>query len=67
MQIMAEELDSIKDVPGFFPNVIFQPLYEGAVRAGHERGGNALGIDAEGPLTSELRCERRPVPCEAHC
>ena len=54
MEIMAEEIQSIKQVEGFFPNVIFQPLYEGAVRAGHDRGGNALGINADGPLTSEL-------------
>ena len=56
LQIMAEEIDTIKDVPGFFPNVIFQSLFEGAIRAGHERGGNSLGIDTEGPLTSELIC-----------
>jgi hypothetical protein len=54
MEIMAEEIQSIKHVADFFPNVIFQPLYEGAIRAGHERGGNALGIEADGPLTSEL-------------
>ncbi|KAJ5778582.1 hypothetical protein N7520_001828 [Penicillium odoratum] len=51
MDIMAEESRPIKQVAGFFPNVIFQPLYEGVIRAGHERGGNALGIDADGPLT----------------
>jgi hypothetical protein len=53
MQIMAEKIDTIKNAPGLFPNVIFQPLFEGAIRVGHERGGNALDIDAEGPLTSE--------------
>ncbi|KAE8327046.1 hypothetical protein BDV39DRAFT_205457 [Aspergillus sergii] len=26
-------------------------FFEGAVRAGRERGGNALGIEADGPLT----------------
>lgn len=51
--IFAEELQPIKDIIGFSPNVIFQPLYEAAVRAGRERGGSALGIEAEGPLTSE--------------
>jgi hypothetical protein len=54
MEIMAEEIQPIKHVADFFPNVIFQPLYEGAIRAGQERGGNALGIKADGPLTSEL-------------
>ncbi|CAI7567958.1 unnamed protein product [Penicillium pancosmium] len=52
MEIMAEEIKPIKQLAGFLPNVIFQPLYEGAIRAGHERGGNALGINADGPLTS---------------
>ncbi|KAJ5632209.1 hypothetical protein N7490_008548 [Penicillium lividum] len=51
MVIMAEESQPIKQVAGFFPNVIFQPLYEGVIRAGHERGGNALSIDANGPQT----------------
>jgi hypothetical protein len=54
MDIMLEEMQPIKQVAGFFPNVIFQPLYEGAIRAGRERGGNALGISADGPLTSKL-------------
>lgn len=49
--IMIEEIQSIKKMPGFFPNLVIQPLYEAAIRAGKERGGNAAGIDADGPLT----------------
>jgi hypothetical protein len=51
--IMQEELQPVKMVSGFSPNAIFQPLYEAAVRAGRDRGGNALGIEADGPLTSK--------------
>jgi hypothetical protein len=47
-------MNPVKHVPGFFLNVIFQPPFNSAVRAGHQRGGNALGTDAEGPLTSEF-------------
>lgn len=54
MQIMKEEIQPIKNVSGFFPNVISQPLTYGVVVAGKERGGNAVGID-DGPLTGELR------------
>lgn len=53
MRIMEEEIEPIKRSAGFKPNVIAQPLPEAAIRAGKERGGNALGIDADGPLTSE--------------
>lgn len=54
--IMMDEIQAVKSVPGFFPNLIFQPLYEAAIQAGKEGGGNAAGIDADGPLTgmSEL-------------
>lgn len=67
MEIMAEEMKPIKQVTGFFPNVIFQPLYEGAIRAGRERGGNALGINADSPLTSKLPAPvNRAITCLAH-
>lgn len=51
--IVAEEIQPIKNISGFSPNAIFQPLFEGAIRAGKDRGGNALGIEANGPLTSK--------------
>ncbi|KAF7595201.1 hypothetical protein BBP40_006945 [Aspergillus hancockii] len=52
--IMAEELQSIKHATSFFPNLAIGPLYEAAIRAGKERGGNAAGIDADGPLSVAL-------------
>ncbi|BCS23572.1 uncharacterized protein APUU_40016S [Aspergillus puulaauensis] len=49
--ILIEELQPIKSISGFSPSLAIQPLYEAAVRANHERGGSAAGIQAEGPLT----------------
>ncbi|CAG8410386.1 unnamed protein product [Penicillium salamii] len=51
MEITEEEIGPVKKMAGFLSNVMFQPLYENAIRAGRERGGNALGIEANGPLT----------------
>ncbi|KAF7629349.1 FAD binding domain protein [Aspergillus flavus] len=52
--IMAREIQSLKKAPGFYPNLVIQPLYEAAIRSGKQRGGNAAGIDADGPLTVAL-------------
>lgn len=49
--IAVEEMQPVKKLPAFSPNVIFQPLHENAIRAGKDRGGNALGIESHGPLT----------------
>lgn len=49
--IAVQEMQDVKQLPGFSPNVIFQPLHENAIRAGKDRGGNALGIESDGPLT----------------
>jgi len=57
---MAEELQSVKKTPGFFPNLVIQPLYEGAIRAGKQRGGSAGGTDADGPLTGMPRGSECP-------
>lgn len=64
---MAQELQPLKKASGFFPNLVIQPLYEGAIRAGKERGGNAAGIDSDGPLsgmckTNISRCRCKPDP-----
>lgn len=49
-----EEIQPIKDIPGFTPSLVIQPLYEAAIRANSERGGSAAGIEADGPLTGTL-------------
>ncbi|KAJ6132906.1 FAD linked oxidase N-terminal [Penicillium samsonianum] len=53
-EIMMDEIKSVKWVPGFHPNMIMQPLYEAAIHAGNQRGGNTAGIEADGPLTVVL-------------
>lgn len=53
--IMAREIQSLKKAPGFYPNLVIQPLYEAAIRSGKQRGGNAAGIDADGPLTGTYK------------
>lgn len=63
-EIAVEEMQAIKRVPGFSPNVIFQPLHENAIRAGKDRGGNALGIEADGPLT--CKCWSYPLFSHDH-
>lgn len=55
MAIMAEEIEPLKNQSGFFPNVIIQPYAAGAIAAGKARGGNAYGIDVDGPLSGELQ------------
>ena len=63
MQIMAEEIQHIKNVSGFFPNVISQAYAAGAIAAGKERGGNAYGIDIDGPLTGRSRLQMYIYKC----
>ncbi|KAE8382346.1 hypothetical protein BDV26DRAFT_288632 [Aspergillus bertholletiae] len=58
--IMAQEIQSLRTARGFYPNLVIQPLYEAAIRAGKERGGNAAGINADGPLTGMYKTN---VPC----
>ncbi|KAJ5251130.1 hypothetical protein N7489_001540 [Penicillium chrysogenum] len=52
--ILMEEIQPIKDIPGFTPSLVIQPLYEAAIRANSESGGSAAGIEADGPLTGTL-------------
>lgn len=54
MSILAEEIEPLKNQSGFFPNVIIQPYNRGAIIAGRARGGNAYGIDVDGPLSIVL-------------
>ncbi|KAK8917682.1 FAD-dependent monooxygenase yanF [Metarhizium anisopliae] len=52
--ILIEELQSCKAVPGLLPSIVTQPIYEEAIRANSDRGGSAAGLEAEGPLTGKL-------------
>ena len=61
--ILKEEIQPIKNIPGFTPSLVIQPLYEAAIRANSERGGSAAGIEADGPLTGTLILT---VHCNSH-
>ena len=50
--IFQEEAEMIKSVEDVLPAVFMQPLYKNAIKLMKKRGGNALGLDIEGPLTS---------------
>lgn len=63
MAIMAEEIEPLKNQSGFFPNVIIQPYAVGAIAAGKVRGGNAYGIDVDGPLSGELQYPQPKATC----
>lgn len=47
-------MSSVQNVSNFTPNVIFQALHENAILAGKERGGSALGLESDGPLTGKV-------------
>lgn len=50
LSIFKEEVEAIKTVEGLAPNFITYPLQKNAIDAMKQRGGNALGIDQDGPL-----------------
>ncbi|KAF7194442.1 Bifunctional solanapyrone synthase [Pseudocercospora fuligena] len=53
-EIYAEEIRSLKNVTKLSPNLIFQPVPEGAIHANKARGGSALGLEADGNLSMLL-------------
>lgn len=52
--ILVEESRSIKNIPGFAPSLVIQPLYEAALRTNKQNGGSASRIEADGPLSGTL-------------
>ncbi|CAG8947916.1 unnamed protein product [Penicillium salamii] len=50
LRIFSEEVRKIKSVEGLTPNFICYPIQKNAITAMKQRGGNALGIDTDGPL-----------------
>ncbi|KAL1849319.1 hypothetical protein Plec18167_000463 [Paecilomyces lecythidis] len=50
IQIFRQEVEAIKDVQGLVPNFICYPIQRNAIAAMKRNGGNALGIDRDGPL-----------------
>jgi hypothetical protein len=53
INIFKEETQTVKSVNGIVPIMIFQPLGVNALAGMKERGGNAIGLDIDGPLTSK--------------
>jgi len=54
IEILVEEVTPIKNITGFVPGVVLQPISRSAIQKMKKRGGNALGIaqsGEEGPLT----------------
>jgi hypothetical protein len=54
LKIFSEEVKKIKSVKGLTPNFICYPIQKNAIEAMKQRGGNALGIDTDGPLFRKL-------------
>ncbi|KXH64088.1 FAD binding domain-containing protein [Colletotrichum salicis] len=54
LAIFREEVSAISAVEGLAPNLICYPLSTTAIQAMRQRGGNALGIDQDEPLYSNL-------------
>ncbi|KAF7197662.1 FAD-dependent monooxygenase CTB5 [Pseudocercospora fuligena] len=51
LDIFEEELESVKDVEGIVPVMLFQPFTTAVIKHFARNGGNALGItDEDGPL-----------------
>lgn len=53
IDIFTEEVQSIKATANLTTSVVGQALHINSIKAMRERGGNALGIESDGPLLSE--------------
>jgi hypothetical protein len=52
LAIYREEIEAVKSVPGILVGMVFQPLSVQSMKKMQERGGNAIGLDLDTPLTS---------------
>ncbi|KAJ5084633.1 hypothetical protein NUU61_009212 [Penicillium alfredii] len=52
--IFKQEVEAIQTVPGLVPNFICYPLQRNAIAAMKQRRGNALGIERDEPLLSNV-------------
>ncbi|CEL04928.1 hypothetical protein ASPCAL06052 [Aspergillus calidoustus] len=50
ISIFEEEVQAIKSVTGLVPNLVSYAVPRNAIAAMKQRGGNALGIEGDGPL-----------------
>jgi hypothetical protein len=59
--IYMDEIEPVKTAAGILPSLIFQPITTDMISHFSKNGGNALGLDGEGPLNrmypqSPLQC-----------
>ncbi|KAF9878171.1 FAD binding domain-containing protein [Colletotrichum karsti] len=54
INIFSEEVGEIKTTPGLSTSVVVQTLHHNAIKAMKTRGGNALGVESDGPLMIAL-------------
>ncbi|KAJ4262897.1 hypothetical protein NW762_006510 [Fusarium torreyae] len=52
--ILVQEARSVNEIVGLQTGLVIQPIYEAAIKNGKNRGGNAAGIESDGPLTVVL-------------
>ncbi|KAG6361953.1 hypothetical protein INS49_010182 [Diaporthe citri] len=53
IDLFTEEVQGIKSTANLTASVVVQPLHVNSIKTMKERGGNALGIESDGPLLSE--------------
>lgn len=53
IDIFSEEVEGIKATANLTTSVVAQALHVNSIKTMKERGGNALGIESDGPLLSE--------------
>ncbi|CAN8103174.1 unnamed protein product [Discula destructiva] len=50
LNIYREEIQPVKNLTGFTSSIVVQALHINAINAMKSRGGNALGVESDGPL-----------------
>ena len=48
--IYMDEVEPLKAVAGIVPSLVFQPITSDMISHFSKNGGNALGLDGQGPL-----------------
>jgi hypothetical protein len=67
ISIFEEEVQAIKSVTGLVPNLVSYAVPRNAIAAMKQRGGNALGIEGDGPLFRKpTDNSSRPFPANMH-
>lgn len=56
LDIFSQEVELIKQTPGFTASVVVSALHINAIKAMKVRGGNALGVESDESLDSRCSC-----------